>query len=160
MRLGMVESDVAIDGWMLRIGLVVGNRAGEGGGYGQTAGLHMIFHVIVSGMREDDRGLRAANDGGDFGKIFSVVKDIEVVADWWIKGRSKNRSRLLCLSQADLGRGRAVGFVRAAASVGDVHVVNFPTDRSQAQECSGRDELDVVGVGKEGEDRSTRCFVR
>ena len=59
---GVIDGDIVAErggGW---IGLEVGDAVGEGGCDGETGGCHVVLHVVLRGVGEDDGRFGLADD--------------------------------------------------------------------------------------------------
>ena len=61
----VIYGDIVRVGRLGGIGLKIRDAMGEGRGGGEPCGDRVIFHVVLKGMGEYDRGADAADDRGD-----------------------------------------------------------------------------------------------
>ena len=88
-------------------------------------------------------------------QILDGVKDLEVIANGWMKGRSENSGRVLTLLEADATSLLRVHFDGSATSGGEIEVVGVKASFLEEEEGAGSEVLDVVGVGEDGESSAT-----
>ena len=104
-------------------------------------------------MREDDAGLRHAHHGCNFAQIRHAVGQLQVIADRRVKRGTEDARGLLSFFETLLGGRGTIHLHRAAVAGAEVEVVNVPAALLEQQQGSGSDELDVVGMGEDGEGR-------
>lgn len=150
-RLRVVDGEVTGPCGGRGIDAVVGNTPGKRGSDRDTAGLHVVFHVVRWGVGQKNRWLCGSDDRAYLAKIRLRVFNFEIVADGGIircpEDRCGSTALLFTLGSGLLCRHRR----RAAAAVGKVDVVEIPAQILEQQQGSGRHELDVIGMGKNGE---------
>lgn len=150
---GVVEEDVvAVVVGRRRVGDEVRRAVGEGGGDGEAAGGHMVFHVIGGRVGEDDGRFHLADDAGDFAEEGEGVEYLEVIGDGRVEGGAEEVGGFFGFGEA--GGACLIGIHDSGAGVtgGEVHVVDIEAGVFfEEEEGAGSDVFDIVGVGEDGE---------
>lgn len=151
-RHGVIDGHVMEKGRPLGIGDKVLDGMGKGGGTGQALGVLMVLHVIGGRVREDDRGLGLADDGGDFAQERHAVGEFQVIGDGRVKGGPKDAGGLLPFRQTGAGGGGPIHLHRAAVAGAHIHVMQVPAPLLKEEHGASGNKFNVIRVGEESED--------
>ena len=117
----------------------------------EPAGVHVVFHVVVGEVREDDPRPRRPDDARHAPQVALVVEDHQIAAHALVKRGAEKRGSVARLAGPDPRRLSAVGDHAAAVTVGNIAIVDLPASLGEEQQRAGGDKLDVVWMGHQRE---------
>ena len=128
----------------------VDHAATEGGSNRQTAGIDVVFHVVVGTLRQNDFGLDFADHGNQFREVLVIVEHLDVVADAFVEDSAHRFGRGQRFFPAHTHDFLIGMMIRAERAVRDVHVMNFITGIFQQHHRTHHAELKIVRMTGNG----------
>ena len=127
----MVERHGRLDYGARGDGAIIRHAAREGGRDGEAGGIHVVLHIILGRMGENDRRFDRAYDRTEPPERAVVVKDLQIPAHRRMPGRAENFCGGTRFSAPDARNFRGVHGHAAEIAGGQIQDVKFPARFAQ-----------------------------
>ncbi len=153
----VIHRDVVIEGPARRCRAEVRHPVREGRRHRQSAGVHVVLHVILRRMGEHDRGLHRAHHRRHAPQRRHRVENLQIIGDWRVPLRAENPRCRLRFPPPHRARARWAHLHAPAVARGKVETMNLPPALLELEQRAGHAELDVVRMSGDGESDWRRC---